>query len=274
MATVTKITAYFQLGTQFAEDNTPARVAGWSESWYHDGATDQARLAARPLIGNGLLALRTELLPKGGQIVAQRYQEITDGEVGPSVLDTFRFTNNAGLLTDLPSMCLYIRCVTAGKKNTKTFLMRGLPDDCVKRGEYAPGGPYKDALQAFIDNLANWQFRCADSGQPKVKIKTVSNLGLVTTTLNHGLNVGNIVQITRCKEDNTGKLFSGKFEVLAIPSATTYEIDPGELTETARNGFSQKYVVIYPTVDPNKTKPMRAGNRKVGRPFDLFHGRR
>lgn len=261
-----------QIATAEGEVSSQAakRIGGWSESWYFDGSYDTT-LAA--LNGPGKLCeLRAALLPIGGQIVGQRLQQITP-TMGPTAPYAKIFPASSGYETDVPSMCLQINCPATDRVNTKRFLMRGLPDSMVVKGEYQPKPDYKPALQAFISGLAGWRFRGTDFTNDLIEIDTVSALGEVVTKTPHGIPPGATVKIKMVKQTLNDLSVGGTFVVGQSPTTTTFTVFSWPYL-AGKGGKVRRYEVTYPAVSTTLSDVYRVTTRKVGRPSGQYVGRR
>lgn len=271
---VIKVTSLFELNT-VPNPFSVGRVGGWSESWYYTGTIAQAKIAYNG--GGGLAALRAALLPAGAAIVGQRYQQVDPPPVGASFSDGRLYPGAAGIISDIPQMALLINVRALVVTRSKLYMLRGVPDDYVKGGEYQPTPPYAAALTSFLNGLATWQFRATDPTLPVIPMTSLNmTTGQGVSAIPNGWAIGETIKFSGLRTvNNPAAPASREVRKLTLtPDATHFNIQGSLVGNSYEQGRGQKVVVIYPFVDPASTTLNRVVVRKVGRPFDLFRGRR
>lgn len=270
MANVVKCTMLMEIVTQVNAKSGVPRIGGWSESWYYNG-DESAALTAMTKKG-GLCELRANLLPRTGLVVGERTQIVEPAPVGASTTHNVSFPGGNDE-TDIPSMALLVSLPAAGSQNIKRLILRGLPDINVDDGEFVPVNGYDKRLTAFIKGTAGFAFRGTDFTNHNVPVRDQLNNGRFTTVTPHGFQVGDTVKYTRGKAVN-GDLVSFTAKVTAIPTQFTFDSYVFEVPAESRGGSVRKFSYIYPVPNVNAFEVERAINRKVGRPFLQFRGRR
>jgi len=268
----TKVTNIFKLNTLGSTGENTARTGGWTESWYFNGDITGAINANTR--ASGLAAVRARLLPYSGDIVGQRYQHVDPLPVGAAVSRGKEFPGNIAFATDIPQMSLLVTIIGVGVPNTKHHIVRGIPDDQVKFGEYLPNAVFKGLMFDYLDVLRGFSFKGIDTTIAKVPIVSFNEItGLVTTAGVHGFAVDEIAAFTGLKELPNDPAIQLTRPVIEVPSSTTFKVPALPLGRNFVIGFVRRKVTIYPAVDGLSSSVERAITRKVGRPFDQFRGR-
>jgi hypothetical protein len=275
---IAKITMFFQGNTQQqGKGGAPARAFGWSESFYFPGTVDTAiatlsgagrgKLAAR-----GLATARAALLPKQAGIVAVRGQQVSPQPPGPSTTIDY-LVEGGDQETDMPQISLLIGLPGVGVTNIRRQIIRCIPDIQVEDGEYTPKNGFDKLVQNFIDLLDGWNFKGKDRGAAKVPVISIDGTGLVTTSQDHGLAIGDNVSVGKGRTLAFRNSFSGSFKVLTTPTARTLTLTPYNTPVVVQGGYIRKVTPVYPSINVAKAFVERSVTRKTGRPFAVFHGR-
>jgi len=262
-----KLTMLLQISTNVANPAAAVRrTGGWTESVYYDGALTPGLMRSF----NTLCRTRTNLLGIGGSCVGQRFQQVDPVGSAQTAKNAFRST--LGLATDTPGQSLQLNSRGAGVANVRRAHLTGIPDACVVNGEFAGNEDWNANYFVFLTNLAGWKFRARDLTLPKVIVKTVDTDGVVTFASDLALAVGDKVSLYRLK-NAFGKFVNGTFTVGAattLRSVTLLSWTAGACTD----GKAQKFSPIYPAITAAGTVQGLISQKKVGRPFDQFRGRR
>ncbi len=169
---ITKCTMIIELATNTSDPNLAARrLGGWSESWYDDG-TPPTRVRLAECVG-----CRGALLPRGGAVVGQRYQQLNP--TGPSQSTSNRFPGNALLGTDQPQSSLLCKVPGIGVRNVRPMLLRGIPDTMCVEGEFSPSPEFQTALNNFFLELKDYQFHGKDLSLTKYTIFSIASDGSI-----------------------------------------------------------------------------------------------
>lgn len=264
---VSKLTMYIQVATGDAEDNPAAiRLGGWSESWYDD-------FAISPEVKNSFRTLctkRAALLPDTGVIVAQRYQTIDPPS--PAAIELQRFPGASGPC-DYPSLSLLCRVAGTGVTTTRPMYLRGIPDAFIVKGEYRPSQAYTNKLNAFITELRDWNFR-AQVQSTQVPIIGIEADGTVTLEADLvGSAARSKVNVVRTQVIATKRLVGGKFFIATWTNAFTFKLRNWTAGET-QGGSIRLVSYTYPAIPANGVTTGRIVTKKVGRPFEVFRGRK
>lgn len=242
------------------------RVAGWSESWYFDGDVLAAETPAQRLC-----EARAAILPSNSKIIGQRYQVIG----GMSRTSSLIFPGTTRLGNDVPQMALLCRVVAIGTANKKLFTLRGLPDNYVVAGELAAVDQLVPAVRNYLTNVSilGFRFRGRTLTNPQVNILSVAADGTFQLTADLIYNQGDYLTMMRVK-DVFGRSVKGSFYVLTKTDARNgrFASWPAGVA-VGQNGRVRKLEYQYPQIAGVGSQYLRVVVRKVGRPFDLYHGR-
>lgn len=259
-----KATFLFDLATNVASPNAVIhRVGGWSESWYEAGGSITISLLRT------WAAKRAPLLGQGASIIGARVQQVDPA--GPSQSYALAYPGTSTNQTDIPQMALLCKATGIGVRNTKNFMLRGIPDGQVSQGEFNPTADYKTAMQNFFKYLKefSWEFRGNDLAQVAHPLVSIDANGICTFAEPHGLNAGDYVKILRAT-DLTGRKRGGKFFVLTAATTTTCALS-GWGFGACIKGAGRKFAIVYPTVETATAD--RISTRKVGGVFNRYRGR-
>jgi len=239
------------------------RSAGWSESWYRDGA--QPEFAAF----RALCRLRSALLSPGSAIVGQRFQDVTS--TGGTTSRAEVFPGNPNKPTgDVPSMSLLCNAFTGGA-NVRRFTMRGLADARVVEGEYVPSQDFTAAMEEFFAGLVGWQMQAVDLAASKQTIVKITDAGVITLEAAITLGANSLAKVLRTTDDR-GDRHGGLFRVTLSGGGTTATIiNPLWAGGETKGGKLRAHSVIYPAI--TRAEHVRVITRKVGRVFFSYRGR-
>jgi hypothetical protein len=257
MATV-KVTTLFQATTD------SRRVAGWSETWYFDGTLDAAFDAVKNLAkkrgmfltaGAAMIGFRCQVLGERAQI----FKQVNPGQCGDS--------------TDIPQMALTCSCLAAGLTNQKSFIVRGIPDGNVVGGAFQPSPAFTAGFTQWSAGIAGrFRFKALNLAATKAKVVTIGADGTFSFAEPLAYNVGDTIQIIRAKNIN-GNNASGFFYVSAKTDAQNGKFLNYAKGIVSLSGLARVRSYVYPTITPGSIQFGQVTTRKVGRPFDLYHGR-
>lgn len=268
-----KVTLLFQQVTNpDRAEVSSQRIGGWSESWYFTGTSNALFEALSGGKGTGMVGSRANLLPITASIVGYRIQNLTDAGIPLSSRSyNFQYPGSSGLACDIPQAALLFAFSSGGSASVKRVPYRGVPDARIVQGEYLPSQEYQQAIETHFAKLQLFQFRAKNRNNVKSPIVGITAGGLVTTGVDHGLAVGNTVQIGRV-HNNTIGLKSYKGLVQEPLTARTFTIN-GWIHGAGLGGYAQKYEIAFQSVQADLCRLERVITRKVGRPFDLYSGR-
>lgn len=272
-----KVTFLFEMSTA-PQGGGRARVAGWTESWI-----DQTNVLNGTAIVTAALAYaraRCLLLPPTSECIGVR---LTDLDTKATRTAQFSVLGANRQTTDLPQMSLLLRINARGNPNHFSFYLRNVPDSLIVGGEYSPvaagASGFTGALVQWWNLLATqYRFRGKDATLPKFEIMTINASGVVELNeASSGIVVGGKVQIRRTQFDDTCCGGGGVYKVKAVTDVENFQLagwDGGNShggTVSLKSGIFA-YQIAFP---PSQNElVVRAVERKVGRPFDLFRGRR
>ena len=264
----TKCTMLIQVGTQDPLGND-RRLAGFSETWYTAGAFSPAITTAF----RTLATKRAALLPNRASIVGFRFQE-TDGITsGRSTTTIEAIPGASGADNDAPQIALKFDIDASAGLNQRIWIMRGVPDNQVDRGEYNPTVAFRAAVLQFFQQLGTqWTWRGQVLTNPPTAIFQVTAAGAITWFEAPGYVAGAMLRILRTV-NGCGRQVGGVFKLATI-AGDTGTLLGWNLGDTT-NGKSRVWQITFPAVPTNITiSPVgQVVVKKVGRPFSLYRGR-
>lgn len=242
------------------------REAGFSESFYWPGSS----IATVITRFRGVAMRRAGMLPVGAAVVGQRYQIVNP--VGAGQTEAVRYPGATGSAADYPSLGLLCKVPSLTTRNVGHFLLRGLPDARIFEGEYNPNANFRAAFLAFTRALEGFAFEARDLDATQAPLVSIAANGNYVTSANFtpGGATAN-VRLLRTY-DEFGRLHSGAYTA-NITTATTGTINNWDGVAVT-GGKIRLDTTIYPLMATEQIEPVRISSRKVGRPFDLFVGRR
>lgn len=269
-----KWTILMQERTNISNPTRPqGRIAGWSESYYTEAGFGQTTLDNF----RELCRLRARVLPTGAAVIGQRFQQVLP--VGASQSLGNRYPGRAGDPADIPQMAVNFKIVATNFINTKSVILRGVPDGQVEEGEFAPTTSYRQALLDFFGQLSLFQFRSLDKTDGLVGIisitpNTVAPLDRATvyTDAPYALTVGNRVKILRTL-DASKRQVGGVFTMHEGIDATHFSINGWTLGPTV-GGKARRNATIWCTYSvPDNLYGGVVTTKKVGLPSNRYRGR-
>ena len=265
----TKVTYLFELDT-VAGGVSQGREAGWSESFYRADDPSPGADGTIFLLGS----YRAALLGATAVLQNIRIQQTDGVTVGPSRLLQAFLQGAPSLVVDQPQNSIRIRLSTGGSNSQRTLILRGIPDDMVKGGTYTPTAPFAAAVNDFYQNLnvGAWCWRGVNVAATATPVLSVSAAGVITGTIPLTFVVGQRIQVLRTVNAcGQRKGLIGYVIAAAGGTATIGNWTFGDCT----GGKVRAYGITFPAIAaPPSTRPITATVRKVGRPFDLYVGRR
>ena len=243
---------------------------GWSETLWWIGS-DAPNVVLRDWANK-----RAPMLTRTCRIVGARVQTFTRvGNLlvagGTSAVGLSK-QGNPATDPDLPQVSLSLKAQAFGAPNTRRFVLRGMPDEVMKQGEFQPDSNFLRACTEYRNFLAasSWAFPGRDLSKPTVNIVSIitSVLKLTDATL---FNVGDYVRLLKVK-DLTGKSITGVYRV-SVKAGNDLTLENFDGTVVTKNVGKARvdYTAVYPigTVELG-----RASVKKIGRPFEQYRGRR
>lgn len=240
---------------------------GCSESfWYNGGISATLTNLLRTQVGPG----RAGLLAQGAQVLGARLYQ--DG-AGRGVTVPLGFP---GIWPSINVAQDALLCSTTDPavNPQRKFWLHAVPDGQIVFGEFNPIAQYVTNLTYYLAVLSN-------SGQWRsiirnnlIGIVSVTSAGLVTFTGNNPFAVGQQITITRVLMPD-GRRFGGKFTVATVGPLATQITITGWPQLAGLGG--QAYVASYGLRSLGNGSGIiveRAGIKKLGRPFDLYRGRK
>ncbi len=222
--------------------------------------------------------LRAAMLPSQCSIVGWRSQlyTVSGNKLLPGGAQSYKslFPGMAAFTADVPQASLQLTHGIQGRANAVRSYLRGIPDEVVVNGEYAPNARFRKALDDYMKNLilagGSWASPVRDLTQPQVRVLNVG-AGLVTLDAAGGMGVGDYMRFIRVKKTD-GKPLSGTFRITAVNGLvfTLAGLDPN--INVKPGGLARKDLLVVENY--SSTSVGRIGVKKIGSPFEKYRGRR
>ncbi len=242
---------------------------GFSEGFWYDGTDNPAFRGALLDIASA----RNELLPAGCSVIAAR---IYDGGGGAARVQRYTF-GNGGLPTDQVNVALYCRTQQPGNPTQRGWWLHTIPDDYVLKGEFAPSVAYAQKIRNYFLAICTggWRYLAKARTQLRV-IDNVTQGGLVTLTAASPYAVGNFVSVRRTTDSNKRRRGFNGMVASVGPLANQFTIAGWNRGATTGGSVFIPQGGLYPLGTAPALTPFveRVGTKKVGRPFELYRGRK
>lgn len=258
---------------------TPTNIAqarihtgGWSETIWTNNSS-----FALPSITT-LATRRALMLSQSAAVIGYRTQVFTIAAnrlvPGGTASGNLNLPGLQGIPTDLPQVALSMKAQSDETANTRKFNVRGVPDNVMVGGEYQPPAYFLQAVRLYIQELTSgvWWFPGRNLAQASVPIQGVAN-GVLTTVGNPGWAVGDSIRFLKARQTN-GLPFTGTY-VIQAPLVAANQFTLANLDTTIKVGTIgrvRRDEVLMCRIAACETG--RAVVRKIGRPFETYHGRR
>lgn len=241
--------------------------------------TDSSLLdAANSAVVEGFGRARAGILP-GGCVVASCLISTIQG----AYQTFFKALNLPGLRSnplsnplaeDVPMVSCLLR-LSAREGARRGYLVRGLVDDDVKGAKFRPEtplGPWNNFI-AYLGLPSTGFLLQSRQQNARIKVTSVTGAGYVTTDEDHGLTTGSVVYVST-RSSGSGPHVQTRGKVAAVLDAKHLNVKPW-----TRGDCVGGYITALTTSYPQVTRPtlpigQRCRTRKVGRPLDLYSGRR
>jgi len=249
----------------FGQTSVLQRQSGWSETWYMQ-ANEQTVIDR----ADALSKRRTGFLTRAASINATRIQLVG----GRAKLLRTVYVGVLGADQDIPQMALSAKVAGQGVTNQKPFQIRGIPDGNVTGGEFAPTQGFLNSFNAYGDSLfaGSWRFKGVDLSAPAVDIVSISDAGVFQLSAPLTFDVGSFITLLRCR-NTEGVSVRGNFYVSVKVNAQNGTFLGWTGGTVNLKGKARVRSVIYPLVAKDSLESIQITTRKVGRPFNLYHGR-
>lgn len=272
-----RVTLLFDITTD-PQDRASAspHSGGWSESFYVAGTQFQPLTFFTAWAGN-----RAGLLAGEGAIIGYRQQLFTiDGNKllpGGSAAGALNTPGVWGSDLNAPQDSLMLNWSLSGQPQTIRTRLPGVPDSQVASGEYQPAALYKTYLTKYVNFIVGIPMTgiSRDLTQPDSRVKSFS-AGSLTTLSATGAAAKDYIRFRRVKDDN-GRPLEGSYLVTAVVANAdgtfSYTLfDSPAQTVSKPNGTARRDLLVNPVITAGV--PNRLVVRKIGRPFQLYRGRR
>lgn len=248
-------------------------IGGWTEHvWWGSDSVDQLMQALTANFAGqvGLLPQRARCLCNNATILGVRLYQ---GGAGKGQFRAAGFPGSAGP-GDIPQMALLCYHQLTGNPTPKRLILRGLPDAVVIGGEYVTTTGHPTEVFNYGQSLANFGGMASDV-VATFPVFTVSVAGLVTlNNVNNPFAVGNVVTFRNVVSDVTGQRNGGEFVVSSVgPMNNQFSVTDWSFGPSNSGDVRQPTSSVYQFAGSGLTVS-RIVTRKVGRPFELYRGRR
>lgn len=249
------------------------KSGGWSESWYIPGIllggdyTQKARHFAQS---------RAIILPDTITIGAIRVTEINSDGISSlkSLVLPVTVVGAGGRAQDVPQNALMCSVQGVGVDNVKAFDLRGNADDSFVRGDFTDGVGVSPNFRLMMRGFAaeGACFRAVDLSKPKAAILSIDATGTFVLQENLTFAENNYVTLFRVR-DVTGKKVAGTFRIDTVTDARHGKLIGWKGATVGPSGKMRVRVFIFPPIKADSAKIKGVGTRKIGRPFNVYHGR-
>ena len=257
------------------------RIHGWTESLYFQGNdVEAAKAKAFPPNPNEfadtLANKRSTLLPERARIVAGELRVV--GAPAPPVVVPLNLYGLRPQPNDLPQFSLLVR-LSASNLRRANFFLRGIPDGVIVNGEYVGGDANWTAnMAAYLAFLTNYQIHSRVSSTAVNEVVSVTQDAAPSTggqlvyrgTVN--FVTGDLIRVRRSLDSCRRRRGALLRIALIAPTTKTITFEEGWKWGNTTGG------TVGPDEDDffNITAAViqRAVLKKVGRPAELFRGRR
>jgi hypothetical protein len=156
--------------------------------------------------------------------------------------------------------------------NQRRWWVHALPDEMLTNGEFRPTVAQALSVSLYFAamGVGYWLGQSRSNVQ---EIVTISNTGLVSLAVNHPYAVGQFLKINRTV-NASGKQFGGTFQVATVgPLATQFTLASWNGGDCLGGTIFQESFSLKSFAEGDGPYVVRAGTKRVGRPFDLYRGR-
>lgn len=254
------------------------RIAGWTESlwWPSDDAAALRNAMEVGIPGTQcMLQSRAFLLPPSASIQGYRFHVV--GSNGRAQLRQVVYPGAyAGTTQDLPTVSALCTGFNSTSGKIRRWTIRGLPDEICVNGELVPWFMSTPEWTRYADAMAVFAFRVSALTTLTGQNVFVTDAGVVTLTGASPFANGTQVQLRGARGPANQPISYDGVIVGVGPANTQFTVNnwANQIGVQAVGGTFTAKVDGYVTFDAGTIEAVKAVSRKVGRPFDLFRGRR
>jgi len=212
---------------------------------------------------------RAALLPRTTAITGARFYNIGGGQGIPFAM----FLPGGNTVTDLVNCAVLAQSNNSNAAVAKRWWIHNIPDTMLVGGEFKPTFFYQSQMATFLNQmgLTSWRGIVRNN---LISIVNIDNAGLVTLSANSPFAVGNQVTISRTLLP-TGRRVGGTFRVATTgPLATQFTLTGWQFGPSLGGQAFTKSYNFFQVGASGRPTIERAGTKRVGRPFDLYRGRK
>jgi len=249
---------------------------GWSETFY-SGDSGGPNSAVAEAKARGFARMRTGCLAAGSTLLGVSIADPIDPRNSKTIALNLPGVLGGGILqTPSPDVAniAILNNLQSASGTRRSYLQRGLDDGDVVNGvvTYARNGAGSfNAFWQYISTNDSFALRNTTPGTP-IEIDNVNGDGLMTTTTDHGLSVGDRV-LVKTQTIGNGPKIRWYGVVRLVPLATAAYLKGWKRGE-AEGGEVQDVTITYESITSFATAtPNLARTRQTGHPFGLVAGR-
>lgn len=270
----------YRLSNIFTVTTTPADASAarshsgsWSEEFWLN--IDPSIYAA---VIQDVRVKRAALLPKQAAITGIRIATFSmDGNrllpIGSST-GHILINGNAARETDIPQLALSLSIRGAGGLNFSRPVLRCMPDDQFKFGEYQPDRTYDVLVRNFVDAFGSssvFGFVGRDKSQASVRVLAIVGGVLTTASAIVGFGNGDFIRLNRVIGDD-GNPVKGTFSATSTAPGV-YTLVGYDGPDVSRpSGTARRDRLAF--FNNNGGTIGRATVKKIGRPSEPYRGKR
>jgi hypothetical protein len=246
-------------------------VGAWSEQlWFASDIDLELRANSQ------MLQKRAAMLPAEAEIIGYRKEKFNfqGNRMVPAGTVSFNkgYPGEATFHIDAPQVSLGFVGSVNNSPNRNRFFLRALPDDLCVKGEYQPTPEFAGLINRWAASVIAMGagFVGRNTANAASRVNLIAG-NVVTLSADPGANVGDYLRFFHVKADNTLPV-KGTYLVTAKAGLTFTLQGLAGHDLTHPNGLVRKdELALYQYSSINFT---RVGVRKVGRPSELYRGRR
>ena len=257
----------------------------WTEMMWWDSDDLAGAITALTQGSGGLPAYfpsRAALLPQNAAIIGARFYS---GGAGKGQTRAYAYAGQGTYPNDIPQMALLIKAGPSAWPVVRTFSARCIPDQFVLQGEFSPTPAYANLIATYFQALGNFSFYGRDTTAPVAKVVSITGVAqagppaipIGTVSVDQPVQpfaVGQMAIISRTVDFN-GISQSITKKITGIgPQAWMFQLENWTLGQCTGGSVTVKLPKALYAMNPANTGVSRVVVRKIGRPIEVYHGRR
>jgi hypothetical protein len=250
-----------------------SHIGGWTESWFFNSDTlsDAVTACFGPRADHDPMCIaRARLLGHQATILGVRFYQSGGGK-GVFISRTIPGGVHD---TDQPQQAILCRTNNPAQDRARKFTLRGIPDVETVNGEFSPDAAYANAVETYFDSLFDFLFLCKTLNN-QTGVFSVDASGIVTLKANTPFALNDLVYLFNAVDSQGKRQHWTNFVTIIGPGPNQFTIKgwpwgacTGGTVGKPTNSYNNAWATgNLPTV-------VRSVTRKIGRPFELYRGRR